>query len=243
MQSVFEKKFDIRTGDCDCMGNILPSALLDLFQSVAGEHANILNCGFDNLIQKDLIWVMTKIRYSVIKSPEMYQSVIVKTWPLPAGKIILQREYLITDLKGNVLVKAEADWVTVHSRLRKIQPPVDVYPLKEDEFCIEQNFSDKMKRISTFETSGEGVATLPGYCDTDFNRHVNNTKYANFVLNAFPLKEGEKITDLQIDYHKEIKSGEKIFLFSQREENNLFVMGKSADGTLLFTAKLTEVLS
>ena len=71
MKNLYVKKFNLRTSDFDCHKKILPSAVLDLFQTVAGEHAIALGCGFDALFEKNLLWVLVRTRFEVIKQPDM----------------------------------------------------------------------------------------------------------------------------------------------------------------------------
>ena len=43
----YKRQFNLRINDFDCHDNILMSTVLDLFQGVAGDHANLLGIGFE----------------------------------------------------------------------------------------------------------------------------------------------------------------------------------------------------
>ena len=53
----FEKEFYLRTSDFDCRMELQPSAVLDLFQDVAGEHARALGIGREAMLAEKLLWV------------------------------------------------------------------------------------------------------------------------------------------------------------------------------------------
>ena len=107
-KNIFEKEFELRISDFDCFDKIKPSVILDFFQDVAGEHADILSVGFNDLIKKDLIWVLVRTKYEVIKEPNLYSKIKIKTWPHPKGRIDFDRDYLILDENNNINLKIEA---------------------------------------------------------------------------------------------------------------------------------------
>lgn len=234
MQKIYSDNILLRTSDFDCFGKIKPSAILDLFQEVAGAHAIQLGVGFDDLIKRNVLWVLVKVKFQIVSEMKMHQRVVVKTWPLPAGRVTLQREYLIEDVEGNVLVKGTSDWVTMDMNTRRLAPSGNIYPL--EEFCEDRNFEEKLRKIPDFDTA-EALHSeiVPQYCDIDENMHLNNIKYSDYVLNLVKPKKEEKITVLQIDFHREIMPQMPFDLYAVREENSILSKGISKDGEKLFT--------
>ena len=125
-KNVFEKEFELRISDFDCFDKIKPSVILDFFQDVAGEHADILSVGFNDLIKKDLIWVLVRTKYEVIKEPTLYSKIKVRTWPHPKGRIDFDRDYLILDENNNVLIKGTSKWVIVNYKTRRLSLTKDI---------------------------------------------------------------------------------------------------------------------
>lgn len=58
----------LRTSDFDRHSRLLPSAVLELFQDAAGEHADRIGIGFRALEQRGLLWVVARTRYIVDRS-------------------------------------------------------------------------------------------------------------------------------------------------------------------------------
>ena len=236
MQNIYEKIFSLRTSDFDCRRKILPSAVLDLFQVVAGEHAVALGCGFEELYSRQLLWVLVRIKYEVISEPYMYQQVKVKTWPLAPARVGFQREYLMEDLEGNILIKASSDWVIIHSEERKIVSAANIYP--QMEFLTEKSFEQRLKKVPDFEAEGNGVEVCPGFSQLDMNGHVNNTKYANYAMDAFNPINGETVKAFQIDYRHEVQKGDKLTVYTHRQDETVLVKGVKDSGEVMFACQI-----
>lgn len=236
MQNIYLKNFDLRTSDFDVNKKLLPSAVLDLLQVAAGEHANILGCGIDTLAQSDLIWVLVRTKYTVISQPKMFSTVTVKTWPLPPSRVGFQRDYLMVDENGNTLIKATSDWVIINSKTRKIAPAGNIYP-EGLNYIEDKNFDGRLSKIADFEVGESAMTITPGYSQLDMNGHVNNTKYANFAVDALNPNT-EEIVDFQIDYRQEVKCGEKLNLYLNKAGDIATVKGVTNGGDIKFMTQM-----
>lgn len=237
METVFSRKYFLRTSDFDTYGRIKLSSIMDLFQDVAGIHAEQLGCGFDELIKSNMMWVLVRLKLEIISSPYIFQSVNVKTWPLPPTRAFFQREYLIEDENGNVLVKGTSDWVIIHSEKRRLMPVKEVYPIKEG-FEETRNFEEKLSKIHDFETSTSPYTIKPGFSDIDRNGHVNNTRYAAFVLDAISPNANDEIKSFQIDYRHEVISGSELSIFTAKNEKDVLAKGLNSQNETMFICQI-----
>lgn len=236
MQNIFKKSFTLRTSDFDCFRKISPSAVLDLFQVVAGAHADLLGCGFEDLYKKNLLWVLIRTKYEVISEPKMYQTVEVKTWPLAPSRVGFQREYLMEDELGNTLIKGSSDWVIIDSEQRKIVPATDIYP--DMEFLAEKSFEQRLKKVPDFEAKTDGITVCPGFSQLDMNGHVNNTKYANYAMDVLNPSEADCLKAFQVDYRHELKKGDEIRLYAEKTDGTVLIKGVNESGEIMFACKV-----
>ena len=235
MENRVKREYFLRSSDFDCENRLSPTAVLDLFQDIASVHAEELGIGFDSLIKRNLIWVLVRTKYEQYLSPSRFQKVSVESWPCPPGRAGFSREYLIKNAEGETVIKGSSDWVVLDSVARKIVPAADIYPI--NDFCPDKNFPERLRKLPDFE--GEDVYSLtPRFSQLDLNAHVNNTKYANYVLDCETLPRDKKITSLQIDYRKEVLSGDRIFMKAKREEDSLLYKGCDEEGNILFSCKI-----
>ena len=238
MNESFEKEFYLRTSDFDCRMELQPAAILDLFQDVAGEHARALGIGRDVMIANQLIWVIVKVRYRILKTPKQFDRVRVKTWPLPPRRSLFQREYKIMAADGTPLVLGSSEWVVIHAERRRLMPVGDIYPLK-DGFLEERNFEDGFLRLTDFEGEGEGRSIVPRFSELDVNGHVNNTKYANYVMDTVNPADDERIEEFSIEYHREVQPEHPLSLSICRDGERINVKGTDPEGARMFTARIT----
>ena len=93
MDKIIERKYYLRTSDFDRFRKMKPSSIMDLFQDAASCHAEQLGCGFDDLISKDMMWVLVRVKFTVVAMPQMFSQVCVRTWPLEPTRAGFRREY------------------------------------------------------------------------------------------------------------------------------------------------------
>ena len=135
MYAVFEKEFSITDNMCSKNQFLKPSGILDILQSIAGEHANNLGIGYDDIIEKNLAFVIARVKFDVLKPVKRYSKIKVVTWPCAVGRIEMKRDYEIYDLDTNeLLVKASSIWILIDITNRRIcrsssvDYPTNIYP-------------------------------------------------------------------------------------------------------------------
>ena len=234
---LWEKEYYLRASDFDKFNHIKPSAVLDLFQDAAGQHAVEIGVGFDDMIKRSYLWVLTKIKFKVITQPSIYQKVIVKTWPLEPNRLYYRREYCIENESGDKLIAGSSEWVVIHSEKRRFLSVPDLYPFT-DGFHQEIMFDEKIGKVSDFEATGSPRIVNAGFSELDVNNHVNNTKYANYVLDAINPSESDELDVFQIDYRKEVLQGTELNVYYTKQDNIVLAKGQNENGDTMFACKL-----
>ena len=234
---IYEKKFNLRISDFDNNDYIRPYGILDLFQTVADKHANLLKIGFNELIGEDLAWVLLRTRYEVI-NPIVYgdNEITVKTWPQKAGKVDFDRDYQIDREDGKVGIIASSKWCVINVKTRKIVFGKGVaYP--DEEYYPQVNFPDGLKKIPDFDiANAQKYQGVIGVSALDHNGHVNNAKYSEFILDALSLSKEQKIKAFEINYINEMQVG-NFEIYYVKDGNNQLIKGYS-NGKESFRAKI-----
>ena len=232
--SVFKKQYNLRSSDFDRFLQIKPSAVLDLFQTVAGLHAESLGVGFNAMVEKGFLWVILKVKYELIRMPEMYSNVTVVTWPKEPKRLDFIRNYQILDAAGNLLIKGTSQWAVIDKETRKLTRATDVYK-NIDGFCKDEVFVEKLVRVADFNENQAQYSISSGFCDFDSNGHVNNIRYADYVLNAVDSKKSLNIKTFQLDFHKEL-TGEEVQIFAE-DNGDILAKGMQNDN-IMFSCKI-----
>lgn len=237
MNKLWEKEYYLRASDFDKFNHIKPSAVLDLFQDAAGQHAEEIGVGFEEMAKRSYLWVLTKIRFKVILKPTAYQKVIVKTWPLEPNRLSYRREYCIENTDGERLIIGSSEWVVIDSEKRRFLSVPNLYPFT-DGFYTELMFDEKMGKVQNFEAEGTPRIVNAGFSELDVNNHVNNTKYANYVLDAINPSKADELEAFQIDYRKEVLQGTQLSIYHTQQDNTVVAKGQNENGDIMFACKL-----
>ena len=230
--------YKIRTGDFDSRKKLQPAAILDYFQDVAGEHAIGLGVGRDEILERGLVWVVIRVRFKILKDIPIYSEIKVRTWPLESNRVFFRREYTIENSDGEECVVGSSEWVLMHMEKRRIVPVKDLFT-PEEGFLTRKVFEDAFPRIRDFECEDEGLRVVPLASQIDVNGHVNNTKYANYILDAADLSDSEVIDTFQMEYHREITKNTPVFVHISRNEKEILARGENEEKEKMFSARIT----
>ena len=239
MNPIFEKEYTLRAGDFDKFDRLHPAAVLDLFQDVAGQHADLLGIGYDTLLKRSLMWVLVRVKFRFLAPAHRYQTVVVKTWPLEPRRLSHRREYCIEDENGERLVEGSSEWVVMDSVERKLRWTPTLYPM-DFEFHTELMCEQRLDRIQHhLPQTKSAYVVRAGFSDLDINEHVNNVKYANYVMDAINPAREEEIESFQVDYRKEVAPETELHIYCDREGDCIYACGDAGDNTEMFLCKLT----
>ena len=101
----------LRVTDFDRYGRLKPSAVLSLFQEAATVQAGVMDIGHDAMERRGVFWAVIRTYYEVIQQPQLYTSVQVRTWPHSPSRFSFQRDYIVTSLDGEMLLRGTSEWV------------------------------------------------------------------------------------------------------------------------------------
>ena len=227
--------------DVDVDKKLRLSSLFAYFQDIACEHAGIIGPDIDSLSQDYRVaWILMRMRVEINRLPSIYEEVKLTTWPI-GEKVLFDRDYSVADADGNLIVKCASTWILMDLDKREIvkKRPFAFYPI---EFPKDRVLSTKPSKV---KLPGEPIFQFEktvSFSDIDYNNHLNNAKYLDYVSDCISLEtyKNFKINVIEVNYANEAKIGDKLTLYkdtSKEEENIIYVEGKSND-LVLFTSKI-----
>lgn len=237
MKSSYKQSFKLTNNDFDFNGNVNSTKVLDLFQIVAGKHADIIGVGFKKLIKKDLIWVLVRTKYRVVKPLLPNTKINVVTWPKQKGTMDFDREYEILDNKGEVCIKGISKWVLVNYKTRRLSFARDVE--YKCDIMNKTNFPNGIAKLADFDISDCSLfKTITSKKDLDRNGHINNANYLKYIFSGIQLNENDVIKNIEINYIKELMSDKEIDIYYKRENETIYVKCLS-DNNVSFIATIS----
>ena len=213
MMKTYTETFTLQTRDCDLKGTWRLSAILEAMQEAAGTHSMLLGCGRDELLKKNIVWVLSRSELHMSRYPRAGEKITLHTFPMPNRICFFPRYYIFTDARGEMIGKAGTLWLLLDLETRKMLPPGDIARLIPDnrDLAVPMNLPATVGNLQGEEFVSE---YMPVYTDLDVNGHVNNTRYADWLCNALGIglmSENDPETVI-FNYNHEILPEHKIRL-------------------------------
>ena len=232
---MLEHRYDVTITENDFNedGTVKLSSLLYFFQEAATEHADIIGVGMDALLEKNIVWVLTKMKVRILEDPVIGGGYYVMTYPRAVKSRYCPRDYYLYNEAGELVVVASSIWSLMDWTTRKVVRATDLDfggTFREDE-----PFPEGFEKVRLKEpvTAGEYKVTAS---DIDANQHTNNCRYADMVSMAADVAA---VKEFVIQFSKETKEGDVIELIKEPGEGCQMVGGRLEDGQTVFTARVT----
>jgi medium-chain acyl-[acyl-carrier-protein] hydrolase len=224
----------VRTYEVDFNNRIKPSAIFNYMQEAASNDAARLNFGYDDLMKKGLFWVLSRAKLVMMEYPSLGDEIIIETWHKGSDKLFGLRDFKIYNSLNEIIGTATTSWLLVDVKTLK-PSKLDVLADTLSKHDVEPAMTETLGKISEPETTSLVVERNFGYADIDVNKHVNNVKYVECVLDAFPLElyGSKKVSAIQINFLSESKYGDRIKISIGLYKNKIdmsYVEGRNQNG-------------
>lgn len=176
------------------------SSILMTMQTAADIHANQLGAGRDHVLAQSAYWIIARLRVEMRRYPHYLDEVFVTTWPGAPDRLGFPRYFRFAGADGETIGAATSIYMLLHSKTHDIVPPASI-----DVYGGIDVLPDKGPAVGRIKPGGEPVKTVhraPVYSDIDLNRHMNNTRYAQWACDLFPTArfEAGHIDTFQLNY-------------------------------------------
>lgn len=230
MQLIYETDIKLRHCDIDFKKRWRPGVIFLTMQEIGETHAEMLGVGFENLIKKNMIWVLVRASLEMERYPELKETVKIKSWPGAKRRLFFPRYYSFEDKEGILLGKASTLWTILDAEKRTIVSPAEKgvtvrYP---ERGPYETAFPGKVKQPEGEITRRE---IIPKYTDLDSNGHVNNSRYIDWLTDMIPaeIHRAGHLKKITSNYSREIRFDDRVTLEFSHSENSFRLSGREED--------------
>ena len=234
MTKTYDETFTILTRDCDLKGTWRLSAVLEAMQEAAGAHSMLLGCGRDELLKKNIVWVLSRSELHMERYPHAGEKITLHTFPMPNRICFFPRYYIFTDEHGEMVGKAGTLWLLLDVETRKMLPPGDIARLIPDnrDLTVPMNLPATVGNLQGEEFVSEYTSV---FTDLDVNGHVNNTRYADWLCNTLGIEtmSHNDPETVILNYNHEILPGQKV-VFRKVLRGNQYRLTGYLDDTAAF---------
>lgn len=222
--NIWQETLPVRFGAIDRSDRLTLDAVFQLFQEAAISHAENLGVGREDMAKTGQVWILSRISVQVDRRPNYSETVTVRTWPRGGEKLFAVRDFDIRDSSDIPVIYARSAWVILDMEKRRPLRPqslMDSLPQNEGLDAMTALPAGLAERGNLQKTAEKKAL----YTDIDFNGHVNNVRYIEWIENALDPQLLEKADKMrfEINYMNEILSGENIEILSAPfdAENNV----------------------
>lgn len=215
---VFETK--VRYSETDDRLILTLPALAKYFQDTCIFEAEDGNINMEYLMGRKLAWVLGSWQIVMNRLPVLNEKIKIYTVPYEFKGFIGYRNFWIEDEAGNCIVKAASIWTLVNiEKVKPFKPDQEIlsgYSLGEK---LEMEYASRKIMI---EGEGErGKEHIVYKAQIDTNHHLNNSEYINLAYEYLP--EGEKVSQLRVEYKKAAYLGETMIPVIYRQKQKIQV--------------------
>ncbi|CAM8945357.1 unnamed protein product [Rhodiola kirilowii] len=215
---VSREEFQIKSYQTNADMIISCDTILKLLQEAAINHISTTGVfggtGFaqtPEMSAQNLSWVVTKLQIVFDDYPMWGDVIEVDTWCTQSGRNGLRINSIVRDrTTSKILIRASSCYVImsrISRRFCKIPDEIkaELQPCFFD--CSPFQFEDSTKTQKLNYDSSDYVhkGLKPKWTDLDFNLHVNNVKYMDWILESTPetLLQSHSISSMTLDYRRE----------------------------------------
>lgn len=247
VSAVYKMNIHIDLRDVDFTKKLKISTLFSYFQDIASMASENLGYGIGTLEETfGVAWILTRIRVDLIRFPDWDEEVTIETWPLEPGKVEFDRDYLVKDKNGDMIIKAISSWVIMDINERKLRRS-ELIDLHFPETRKGRAIDHKLGKLKDFGNLQLVYNKVIGYSDIDFNGHLNNSKYVDYIMDCFLTEEHKKyaVKSIELNFLNEALPGDTITLYkdiSKSDAGIIYIEGiNQKDDKTVFKAKVEIV--
>jgi len=219
---IYEKTIRVNGFECDINRRWKPAAFFQHLTEAAGRHADQLGCGFEAMFAQNLYWVHSRMKIKFFRFPLDGEQITITTWPKTIQqKLFFVRDYEIKAADGVMLAAASSAWLVINASTRRMIPPLSTnlnLPCLPEKVALDE----PLERLAVENGGEERLHLQAGYSAIDMLGHVNNSRYVEWICDAFPMDtfQQHSLDWMQINYDKEIRPGEEVTVHTQNSGEN-----------------------
>lgn len=248
--------------ETDAQQQLKPVAFMNIAQELANSHATSLGFGYNQFIEKELFWVLSRLHVVFLRAPRWQEHVTVETWHKGESGLFALRDFEVfaqgeADAHGEAvapLVLATSSWLIMHAPTRRLQRTDHIPGLKGFGVLPRHAIETPCGKL---EAPSADTLTLWGThrvlpSDLDFNGHTNNAKYMEWATDclaqpatsASPSAQtsaSSSLREFQINFNAETRLGDPVDLYTAQTGPSTYYVEGRKEGHNVF--QMTATLS
>ncbi len=216
----WEENLEVHSYEVGVDRRLTLESLLKYFQEAAWNHAEHLGRGYSHLRAQNLAWVLSRMMVAVDRYPEWGQPVLLRTWPCGSASLLALRDFEMVDGNGRRLLGATSGWLVIDLQSRRPQRLEPVLgSIRTFPEC--RALAAEAARLAPVSEVSEPTSLDVKYSDLDLNDHVNNTTYARWILDSYPVEfhRAHRLRCITLNFLAELGGDDAVTLGTRHMED------------------------
>jgi medium-chain acyl-[acyl-carrier-protein] hydrolase len=236
-QSVWKQSYNINTFLVTPEKRLGLFGLLNLIQDTAWIHATHLGHGYETMLEEQTAWILTRQKLQVSEWARWGDQLELVTWIRPITGLLAIRDFEF-HLHGKKVGSCTTQWLIMNLKTRK--PAEKLLELSPDKYRQDSVSDLEASKIHLNSSLKELAEFHVRNSDLDLNGHVNNTRYAQWILDSVAYEKHLQfvLNEYEVNFLNETKSGDKIKILGGEVSNDRFQFQgyRSVDNKTVFAA-------
>ncbi len=236
--TIWTARYDVNTLVVNAQERLGLVGLLRILEDVAWIHGGHLGHGFDAMMAKGLIWVMARQKLAMRDWPKWGDGIDVRTWVRPVEGLLVLRDTEIWSA-GRKLGESVASWLVLDAATRR---PSKTAMRKGALLTRDDGGLDLTPaRIAPADDLEPLARFRVQTSDLDANGHVNNVRYAQWILDAAPggAHQTHVVRDYEVNFLAETRVGDEVIIeWDGASSSPRFQGRREGDGKVVFAARV-----
>lgn len=233
-----DERFTVRSYESGVSNEVSLATLCNYMQESAGLSADQLGWGIHKLQEEGLTWMLSRLYVKVSRYVPWGTELTLRTWPSGMkGKLLATRCFQAADRSGEEVFQAHSEWLYVDMKSQRIVKLPDDFAKLVPEGTPSVAFNDLGGKSVKLAEPTAGVEIRVRRSDLDFNDHVNNVHYVEWMLESLPERGGP--AEIDVVFRSAAKAGDVLLSECLCEaDRSLHQIRRVSDGAVLATAAM-----
>jgi medium-chain acyl-[acyl-carrier-protein] hydrolase len=211
--------FSVRVFETSAGGTLAVRSLCDFLQESAGNHIRALGVSVEDLLRRGMTWVLARLRVQIRRLPVNGEQITVRTWHSGIDRLLALRDFTVCDAQGQTISSAVSAWLIMDTRSRRPVRPQGIFNSPNAE-GVPRAFAADLEKLAGCDEAASELSISVRWSDLDINQHVNNSRYAEWVVEGVSGDPPGVLAGLDLDFLAETQHPGTVVVRTRRDQRD-----------------------
>ena len=211
--------YTVQMYDIDSRRRMTVAALVRLMQEASMQNVMQMKVSVWDMEAMSLSWVLLRKQLTINRLPMNGEKISVVTYSCGFEKFFTFRDYKVFDENKELVAWSSSTWLLMNTAERSmVRIPEFILALESQMPPPEECLPRPKAKLPKFENAGTSKPFRVDWHDLDFNGHLNNVFYIQWMLEALPDEILQEATLREFDIFYKVEAHWKDALMSEIQQ-------------------------